>query len=113
MILMISTELTDTLIVAKLTGRIDVNVDTELTGELRNLIAENTDKNFIVDLTHVEYISSSGLGIFVRIKKELATNDRLLKVTGMQAAVEKIFKISGMAEHFYIEADVETAKKTM
>ena len=110
---MISTELTDTVVVAKLTGRIDVNVDTELTGELRNLIAENTDKNFIVDLTNVEYMSSSGLGIFVRIKRELATNDRLFKVTGMQAAVEKIFKVSGMAEHFDIEVDIETAKKTM
>ena len=110
---MISTELTDTLVVAKLTGRVDVNVETELTGELRNLIAENTDKHFIVDLTHVEYMSSSGLAIFVRIKRELATNDRLLKVTSMQAAVEKIFKISGMAEHFDIEADVEAAKKTM
>ena len=110
---MISTQLTDILVIVKLAGRIDVNVETELTGELRNLIAENTDQNFIVDLTNVEYMSSSGLGIFVRIKKELATNDRLLKVTGMQAAVEKIFKVSGMAEHFSIEADIETAKKTM
>ena len=89
-------------VIVELKGRIDIHANAELADELKRLVSENLDKYFLINLEHVEYISSSGLGVLVHIKRDLAIKNKTLLLAGMQPGVEKIFQVSGMKEHFNI-----------
>lgn len=96
-------------VVLTLRGRIDINTNAELADEIKKIVAQNLDKNFVIDMSEVEYISSSGLGVFVTIKRELAIENKLLNLAGLQPPVVRIFDVSGMREHFNIYEDQRSA----
>ncbi len=64
--------------------------------ELDNVIAEIVDSrcyNIIIDLQHVEYISSRGWSIFLTKIKEIRENDGDLKLLNMNENVYEVYKV--------------------
>lgn len=49
-----------------------------------------------IDLSEVEYIDSTGLGIFVGFYKALKDTDGHMKITGVNARLKRLFEISGL-----------------
>ena len=107
---MIENELIGDRMVIRLRGRVDIASNEMLASEFENLVKANPGSHFTIDLSNVEYISSSGLGALVRLKRELAINSKELSLFGLASSVAKVFEVSGMKEHFHI---FETEKEAL
>ena len=100
-------EITDN-IVFYLKGRLDVHLSTEVEKEINDIIQQFPDKNILVNLDDVEYMSSSGLRVLVASMRILKANDKELKLCNLNPAVKKVFEVVELMDMFDIydtEAD--------
>ncbi|WP_147804462.1 STAS domain-containing protein [Alkalicoccus halolimnae] len=92
--------------VAEVSGEVDVYTATKLKETLIPL-AEKEDNQLIIDLTNVEYIDSTGLGIFIGALKAAEKSGSTLKLIGLNERVNRLFEITGLHEVI----DIEPAKR--
>jgi len=83
-------------------GRFDVNFSADFEKEINKLIKNESTNHFIFNLKDVEYISSSGLGVFMSIKRILKAEERKLVLCNMNSAVRTIFNIVKLNDMFDI-----------
>ena len=74
-----------------LKGRIDVHLASEIEASLQKIIQENPKLHIVLNLKDVEYMSSSGLRVFVSMMRLLRENNRNLRLTNLSIAVKKVF----------------------
>lgn len=87
--------------VLKIKGRIDTIHSSALEDEVNQLF-DSGEKNLIFNCSGMNYISSSGLRVFlVAQKKAKAINGKLF-LSNMQPAIQEIFRISGFSNLFRI-----------
>ena len=91
-----------------LKGRLDVHYSTEVENEINNIIKQGK-KNLIFSLNDVEYLSSSGLRIFIAISRKLKEVDGQLKLIKLNETAMKIFKIVELIDIFDIYDSEEEA----
>ncbi len=99
-------------IIAYLKGRIDVHMASEIEAGLQKIIKDNPNRNIILNLKDVEYMSSSGLRVFVSLMRLLRENNRSLKLTNLSVAVKKVFEVVELMDMFEIYDTEETALKS-
>ncbi|MEQ6249774.1 STAS domain-containing protein [Sulfitobacter sp. HNIBRBA3233] len=87
--------------------RIDAFVALAFKDRMRE-ITSDTQETVLLDLNHVDFIDSSGLGAIVAAMKQLAPDRRLL-LAGMTATVDKVFRLTRMDSVFGIYPTVEAA----
>lgn len=99
-------------IVIYLTGRLDVHLSADVEKEINKIIQEKPDCHLLLNLRDVEYMSSSGLRIFVSTMRILKESRRLLKLCNMNNAVKKIFEVVELMDMFDIYDSEEEALKS-
>ncbi|TSB45853.1 STAS domain-containing protein [Alkalicoccobacillus porphyridii] len=92
-----------------LSGEIDTYTAPKLREALIPL-AEASGSQLIIDLSEVQYIDSTGLGIFVGVLKATDTNGGSLTLTGMTERIKRLFVITGLDEVITIVDRREEAK---
>lgn len=92
----------DTTIILYLKGRLDAYLSKTVEKEINELINIETSCNFIFNLKDVEYLSSSGLRIFVSTIRILKESKRVLVLCSMNRAVHNIFRIVELLDMFNI-----------
>ena len=92
-----------------LTGEIDTYTAPKLRESLIPL-TEQSGVEVIVDLSEVQYIDSTGLGIFVGVLKASDSNGSSLTLTGMSERIKRLFVITGLDEVINIVDRREEAK---
>ncbi|MBP3953306.1 STAS domain-containing protein [Bacillus suaedae] len=85
-----------------LSGEIDAYTAPQLRESLLPL-AEQVDEDVTVDLSDVQYIDSTGLGIFIGVFKAMHAHKGRLMLVGMSERVERLFTITGLDEVITIE----------
>ena len=91
-----------------LEGRLDVHYSAEVEEEINKLISEGHTK-LLIDLHSVEYLSSSGLRIFIAISRKLKEIYGVLKLMRLSETTRKIFKIVELIDMFDIYDTEEDA----
>ena len=91
---MITTENNGKLIIA-LEGRIDTNNAPDIEKELLDIYDANTDKELAFDAKKLEYISSAGLRVLMKIRKKA---NKALDVLNVSKDVYEIFDTTGFTE---------------
>jgi len=74
-------------------------------GLLKDFIVEKINsgkKYFILDMTYVNYINSSGLGILISVLKNIKENNGLLKIDNLSDKIKKIFFVTRLNQVFDI-----------
>ena len=66
---------------------------------------DEVDGVFVIDLSELEYISSSGLGVLLKTHKRLLSTGNSLKLVHVNKHINDIFKYSGFDKLFEVEAD--------
>ncbi|MFW6365234.1 MAG: STAS domain-containing protein [Spirochaetota bacterium] len=89
-------------IIIYLSGRLDVHLSSDVEKEINKIIKENPDVHLLLDLSDVEYMSSSGLRIFVSTMRILRDNRKKLKLSNINSAVKKIFEVVELMDMFDI-----------
>jgi len=82
-------------------GRIDTNNFNEFELVV-NQVFESGEKNLILNCTALNYISSSGLRIFLIAQKKVNALNGKLHLCSMQPVIKEIFDISGFSTIFKI-----------
>ena len=89
--------------------RATVDIADSFKQELNRRIAEGA-KNIIVDLSAVEFIDSSFLGVLIAGLKKAILEDGDIKICGLQPQVENIFELTRLNRSYDIFDSVEEAK---
>ena len=100
-------------VVIYLEGRLDVHLSADIEKKINKLIENEPKSNILLNLKDVEYMSSSGLRIFVSTMRILKENNRKLVLCNMNNAVKKIFEVVELTDMFDIFNSEEEALKFM
>ena len=92
-------ELTDGVLTIFLSGRVDSSNAETVEKELQSLIAANSADKLVLDAEDLAYISSAGLRVILRLRKENAS----LKIVNASSEVYDIFEMTGFTEMIPIE----------
>jgi anti-sigma B factor antagonist len=87
--------------VLKIKGRVDTIHSTALENEVNKLF-DSGEKNVIFNCGQMDYISSSGLRVFLVAQKKVISMKGKLHLCNMQPAIQEIFRISGFSNLFRI-----------
>ena len=95
-------------LILELTGRLDINTSSEAQAKLLSLI----DKGYIhlaLDLSHLDYISSAGLRVFLTTLKRSKNCNGKIVLFGMTDYIKGIFDIAGFTALFATHSSAEEA----
>ncbi|HLR52230.1 MAG TPA: STAS domain-containing protein [Candidatus Avamphibacillus sp.] len=80
-----------------LSGEIDIYTAPKLKKELLNL-TKNNGVTVNVDMNNVNYMDSTGLGVFISAVKSTKENNSHLKLVNLHERVLRLFEITGLIE---------------
>ncbi|HCT93517.1 MAG: hypothetical protein A2X19_01525 [Bacteroidetes bacterium GWE2_39_28] len=83
-------------------GRIDTTNFNEFEALIEDLLKDKTSK-ITLDCSKLNYISSSGLRIFLIMQKKMMSTKGVLILKNMQPSIKEVFDISGFSTIFNIE----------
>jgi anti-anti-sigma factor len=89
-------------------GEIDINAINQL-DEALDVRIRTTTGAFVVDMTDVDFIDSSGLATLMRARGLLGREDRQLAIVCRPGPVRRIFELTGTTELFVIYSSREEA----
>jgi anti-sigma B factor antagonist len=104
----VETEKRDRWSVISLRGEIDVYTAPRLRQALIDLV-ENDEKDILVDMTRVDFLDSTGLGVLVGGLKRVKAKDGSLEIVATEDKILKIFEITGLSKVFPIHESVDAA----
>lgn len=87
--------------------RLDAVIAVRFKDQFRDLTDETTSR-YILDLSGVDFMDSSGLGAVVAVYKFLG-RERLLDLAGLSPPVDRVFRLTRMDSVFTIYENVEKA----
>ena len=88
--------------VAALSGRLDTLASQELAAQFETL-QEKANGTVVLDCSKLEYISSSGLRLFLTLRKAAAAKGGKVVVRSLNADVRNVFMITGFLNLFEIQ----------
>ncbi|MDD5495954.1 MAG: STAS domain-containing protein [Candidatus Omnitrophica bacterium] len=91
-----------------LTGSLDSETYMELKKSLEPVLVPST-KNLILNMSGVDYISSSGVGVILETKKMVEKNGGAFLMTNLRPQIKKVFDIMKAIPNMNIFASVEEA----
>jgi len=89
-------------IIAQFIGRLDTAAAVP-TAEAVKPLMEAANREIILDCSQLEYISSSGLRIFLSIRKEAAAHGSKVIVRNINADIRQVFMMTGFISLFEIQ----------
>lgn len=84
---------------AKLIGRLDTAASQQASIDMEPLMT-NADKCIVLDCSGLEFISSSGLRLFLSLRKQTIAKGGKVVITGMTPEVKQVFSITGFFSLF-------------
>jgi anti-sigma B factor antagonist len=80
----------------------------DLKEKLLDTVSSEPD-NLIIDLTRVEYLDSSAMGVLFQVQKKMHAYGGALYLVGINATIEMVFKLTKSDQHFIVFADEKAA----
>ena len=87
---------------AKLIGRLDTPASQDVSNQLEPLMS-NASGTIVLDCTEMSYISSSGLRIFLSLRKAAASQGGKVIVKNISDDIRQVFMMTGFLNLFEIE----------
>lgn len=86
-------------IIAAFDGRLDTVAAQKISETIEPLL-QNADKTLILDCEKMPFISSSGLRIFIKIRKEVTAKGGKMYLRKVNNDVKQVFKMTKLEEIF-------------
>lgn len=84
----------------------------DLKEKLLATVATEPD-SLIIDLTQVEYLDSSAMGVLFQVQKKMHAYGGALYLVGINNTIEMVFKLTKSDQHFTVFSDAPTAAKAI
>jgi len=85
-----------------LSGEVDIYTSQNLKDKLYNII-DSTQMDLKIDCKELDYIDSTGLGIFVGTLKKSKQYGKNIYIVNLKDNIKKLFTITGLDKLFVIE----------
>ena len=108
----VSTEVNNTITVARLAGRLDAEAVRSHREELKKT-TEDLQKWMILNMEKVDFIDSSGLGLIVSLVRNARENNADLAISNLSPQAQTLFELTRMTRIFSIYADENAALKAL
>ena len=105
----VKTDLNDDLVFVKLNGKLIYDTEEDVNLTFDSLLEDS--KNVILDISELNYINSSGLGIFINFLKNMKTIGKRLIILKPSLEVKMLFEITSLDRMFNIVDTLEEAKE--
>jgi anti-sigma B factor antagonist len=92
-------------------GEVDIYTAPALRERLVALLADGQAR-IVVDLTRVDFMDSTGLGVLVGALKRAKERDGRLVLAGAHGTVQRVLGVTGLDRVFEMRATVEEATAT-
>ncbi|MHC4865152.1 MAG: STAS domain-containing protein [Planctomycetota bacterium] len=69
--------------------------------------------NLVIDFRNVRFLSSSALGLLIKVSKKIYENDGQLRLCNINPKIQEIFKITRLTKIFDICRDLESALESL
>lgn len=86
-------------ITGKLIGRLDTAASQQFAVDMEPII-DNADKHIVLDCSELEFISSSGLRLFLSMRKATIAKGGDITIKGVSAEIKQVFTITGFYSLF-------------
>ena len=86
---------------ARLVGRLDTPAATDVSRDIQPLL-DHADQTLVLDCSELTYISSSGLRIFLTIRKAAAARGGHVVIEGLSNEIRQVFMMTGFLQLFEI-----------
>ncbi len=83
-----------------------------LTQELGKVTGSREDQRFVLDLEAVAFLTSTGIGALIALKKKIEAAAGILKLCGLQSEIRTLFTITQVDRLFDIEDNADVAVKS-
>ena len=87
---------------ALMSGRLDTPAAVQASKDMQPLM-DNADKVITLDCTKLDYISSSGLRLFLSLRKETASKGGKVIIENIKDEIKKVFMMTGFYNLFEIK----------
>jgi anti-sigma B factor antagonist len=84
----------------------------DLKEKLLATVATEPD-HLIIDLTQVEYLDSSAMGVLFQVQKKMQAYGGALYLVGINATIEMVFKLTKSDQHFTVYSDAKAAARAV
>ncbi len=84
-----------------LSGRLDTETAADVELALQDLLGAG-ERQFLVDLSGIGYVSSAGLRVLLALAKQLDGGKGSLRLCGLNASVMQVFEVAGFSKLFAI-----------
>lgn len=84
----------------------------DLKEKLLATVATEPD-HLIIDLTQVEYLDSSAMGVLFQVQKKMQAYGGALYLVGINATIEMVFKLTKSDQHFTVYTDAPAAARAI
>lgn len=98
--------------ILSLSGEIDASNSVDLDAAIQEILQQGA-KKILVDGTHLEYISSAGLGVFMSYLEEFQEKEIQIIIFGLLEKVHQVFIILGLDKLIAIKNTQEEALEAM
>lgn len=92
----------------RLAGELDISTAPELNATLDRLVAQGRCR-LLVDLSDLTFCDSTGIAAFVRGDNASAARGGWLRLTGATGRVDRVLRVTGLAELFRYQPDRDPA----
>lgn len=82
------------------TGEIDAHTAPELKGRLAAFVVGDAD--FVVDMSGVDFVDSSGLRVLIEANQRVADASGRLVLRAPSPSVIRLIEITGLADHLHV-----------
>nr|QJR98062.1 hypothetical protein Prevot99_2210 [uncultured Prevotella sp.] len=89
----------DNTVTGILEGRLDTAASQQFAADMMPLL-DNADKHIILDCSKLEFISSSGLRLFLSLRKATIAKGGDVTITGVSTEIKQVFTITGFYSLF-------------
>jgi anti-sigma B factor antagonist len=104
----VTTSKTDGWTLITVAGELDIYTAPNLSEAISELV-QGGAYHLVIDLTSVEFLDSTGLGVMVAGLKKVRAHDGSLRLVCNQHRLLKTFRITGLSKVFDIRATLEAA----
>lgn len=85
----------------------------EISSTVRDYITEHKPKKLLIDFDGVKFFSSQMLGVLVDVWRRLKEYDGMVRISGIDAQLSRVFRITNLDKIFEFYPDRKTALEAM
>ncbi len=104
----LTSEVIQSHLVLRVDGRLDTTQSDGFEKQVMDMLKED-HKKVVLDCKGLNYISSSGLRVFLILQKKMSAEGGALKICNLQPSIKEIFDMSGFSMIFSIYDDLDAA----